>query len=74
MSAEVEDSPLLETVTKKRLVKTKQAGKDSVCCSELYVVEISDGAVITCSYESCGEVVNKTIQQSKTPSIVIPYT
>jgi hypothetical protein len=31
MSSDAEESPLLETVTGKRLVKTLQAGKDLVC-------------------------------------------
>jgi hypothetical protein len=33
-------------------------------------VVISDGAVITCSSESCGKVVNKSNIQPKSPSIV----
>jgi hypothetical protein len=32
---EAEEFPLLEAVTKERLVKTQQAGKVSWCCSEL---------------------------------------
>jgi hypothetical protein len=31
MSAEAEESPLLESVTGKRLMKTLHAGKDFVC-------------------------------------------
>jgi hypothetical protein len=31
LSAEGEESPLLETVTRERLVKTQQAGKDLAC-------------------------------------------
>jgi hypothetical protein len=48
LSVETEESPLLEAVTRKWLVKTQQAGKDLACA-----VEISDGAVITCSSELC---------------------
>jgi hypothetical protein len=44
MNEEAEDSPLLEAVTRERLVKTEQAGKDLACA-----VVISDGAVITCT-------------------------
>jgi hypothetical protein len=49
LSVEAEESPLLEAVTKERLVKTQQTGNDLVCA----VVEISGGAVITCRFESC---------------------
>jgi hypothetical protein len=38
-----------------------------VCCSDLLSVEISDGAVINCSDESCVKVVNKYNLQSQTP-------
>jgi hypothetical protein len=31
LSAEVEESPLLEVVTRKHLVKTQQTGKDLAC-------------------------------------------
>jgi hypothetical protein len=31
MSAEAEESPLLEALTRERLVKTQQAGKDLEC-------------------------------------------
>jgi hypothetical protein len=31
LSMEAEESPLLEAVTRKRLVKTQQAGKDLMC-------------------------------------------
>jgi hypothetical protein len=38
----------------------------------MYSVEISNGALIKCSHESCGKVVNKCNLQSKTPSISTP--
>jgi hypothetical protein len=44
--------PLLEAVARERLVKIQQAGKDLVV-----TVVISCGAVITCSSESCVQVV-----------------
>jgi hypothetical protein len=43
LSAEAEESPLLEAVTKERLVKKQQAGKS---CGDLSIVEISGGIVI----------------------------
>jgi hypothetical protein len=49
VSVEAEEPPLLETVIRKRLVKTLQAGKDLVFAA----VEISGGAVIACNSESC---------------------
>jgi hypothetical protein len=58
VSAEAEKSPLLETVTRERLVN------DCVC----YSVEISDGAIIECSHELCVEVDNKSNLHYKTPS------
>jgi hypothetical protein len=42
----------------------------SRCCGELWIVQISDGAVITCSSESRGISAINPIIQSKTPSIV----
>jgi hypothetical protein len=42
----------------------------SLCSSDLLSVEISDGAVIKCNYESCVNVVNKPNIQSETPSRV----
>jgi hypothetical protein len=36
-----------------------------VCSSDLQSVEISNGAVINCKYESCAKVVNKSNIQSK---------
>jgi hypothetical protein len=53
LSAEAEESQLLETVTNERLVKTQQVGKFSVCCGDLCIVEISGGAVIASSSRSC---------------------
>jgi hypothetical protein len=44
--------------------------KLSGCCVDLWISEISGGAVIACSSESCVQVVNKSNIQSKTPSIV----
>jgi hypothetical protein len=49
-----EKYPLLETAVRERLVKIQQAGKSlSRCCDDLWIVEISGGAVITCSTEWC---------------------
>jgi hypothetical protein len=46
---EAEESPLLEAVAKERLMKTQQAGKRlSGCCGDLWIVALSDSAVITC--------------------------
>jgi hypothetical protein len=51
MSAETEESPLLEVVAREWLVKTELTRKGSVG-----VVEISGGTVITCSSELCVQV------------------
>jgi hypothetical protein len=37
------------------------------CCGDLWIVEISGGAVIACSFQLCVQVVNKSNLQSKTP-------
>jgi hypothetical protein len=50
---EAEESPLLEAVARECLVKTQQAGKGLACVGDLWIVEISGGAVITCTYELC---------------------
>jgi hypothetical protein len=63
-SAEAEESPVLEAVTRERPVKTQHAGK-----SLAGAVEISGGAVMVCSSEWC-VVVNKPNTQSKIPSRV----
>jgi hypothetical protein len=65
VSTEAEEYLLLEAVARKRLVKTQQAGKLGVCCGDLWSVEISDYAVITCTYELCVYMANKSIHQSK---------
>jgi hypothetical protein len=65
VSTEAEESPLLEAVTRERPVETQQTKKLSVCCSGLQGVEISDGAIIKCSHESCVKVVNKPNYQPK---------
>jgi hypothetical protein len=65
VSAEAEESPLLDAVTRKRLVKTLQAAQDLVFAADLQSVGISDGSVITCSSESCGKVFNKSTHQTK---------
>jgi hypothetical protein len=50
----VEESLLLEAITRERLVKTQQAGKKlSRCCGDLKIVKISGGVVIACSSEPC---------------------
>jgi hypothetical protein len=48
---EAEEFTLLEAVSKERLVKIQQAGKD--LAGDLWIMEISSGAVIACSSESC---------------------
>jgi hypothetical protein len=55
LSAEAEESPLLEAVTRERLVKTQTAvwKRLSGCCGDLWTVKISRGAVIDCSSELC---------------------
>jgi hypothetical protein len=55
-----EESPLLEAVARERLVKIQQTGKGLAGA-----MEISGGAVITCSYESCVKVINKSSYQSE---------
>jgi hypothetical protein len=51
---EAEESPLLEVVARERLKKTQQASKRFSCCySDLWFVEINDGAVIAYSSKSC---------------------
>jgi hypothetical protein len=51
---EDEESPLLEVIARQRLMKTQQDGKRlSVCCGDLWIVEIGGGAVIACSTKSC---------------------
>jgi hypothetical protein len=45
---EAEESPLLEAVVSERFLKTLQAGED-LACSDLWIVQISDSAVITYS-------------------------
>jgi hypothetical protein len=44
--------------------------KLSVCCGDLWSLEISDGTVMACSSELCVSVVSKSIIESKTLSIV----
>jgi hypothetical protein len=51
---EAEEYPLLEAIAREWLVKTQQAGKSSACAVVICeLVEISGGAVITCTYISC---------------------
>jgi hypothetical protein len=64
----VEESSLLSSVTGKRLLKSTLK-TFNVCCSDLQIVEISDGAV-TISHGSCVVVVNKSNLQSKPLSTV----
>jgi hypothetical protein len=49
LSPEIEEQPLLEAVTRQLIVETLWAGKDLACYLEN--VEISDDAIIKCSYE-----------------------
>jgi hypothetical protein len=51
---EVEESSLLESVTRERIVKTQHSGKRlSECSGNISIAEISDNAVIACSSELC---------------------
>jgi hypothetical protein len=50
LGSEVEEFPLLETVTRKGL-KTLQAGKN--LAGVVVIVKCGDGAVITCSSDLC---------------------
>jgi hypothetical protein len=50
VGTEAEESPLLRTSAKQRLVKTLQAGEE-LACSDLKSVEISDGVIFICSYD-----------------------
>jgi hypothetical protein len=63
VSVETEESPLLEAVTRERLVQTHQAGKGLAGA----VMIVKFGTVIICTYESCGKVVNKSNLESKVP-------
>jgi heme oxygenase len=49
VSTEAEESPLLRSVTRKRLVRQRRL---KACSSDLYIVEISDNVIVTCSHES----------------------
>lgn len=42
----------------------------SVCCSDMQIVEISDGPIIKFSYDLCGKVISKANIKYKTPSRV----
>jgi hypothetical protein len=69
MSAEGEEYPLLEAVTRKRLVETvKDRELQSVCSSDFVKSGNCDNVAVICSYDM--KVVNKSDTQSKTPSIV----
>jgi hypothetical protein len=46
----------------------------SVCCTDLYIVKVSDDAIIECNHESYGKVINKSNLQSKNSSTVHAYT
>jgi hypothetical protein len=65
VNGEAEEPPLLEAVTRERLAKIQRPEKLSVCCSDLWNVEISDSAIIKCSHKSCVNVVNKSDLKSK---------
>jgi hypothetical protein len=64
---------LLGAVGREWLLKAREVGKRlSRFCSDLRIVEISSGVVITCSSKWCIQVVNKyNIRIISTPSIVI---
>jgi hypothetical protein len=65
LSAEVEEALPLEIVTRKRLLWTLEAGEDLVLPAVFLKCVDYDGAVITCSSESCVKVVNKSIHPSQ---------
>jgi hypothetical protein len=52
-------------------VKTAGWKRLSRCCCDLYSVEISNSAVITCSSQSYVQVVNKSNSPIHTPSTVV---
>jgi hypothetical protein len=62
---EVEESPLLEAVTRERQVKAKRLKRLTVCCCDLQSVEICVGTIIKCSHQSCAKVVNNSDLQPK---------
>jgi hypothetical protein len=65
ISTEAEESPLLETAARERLMKRQQATKRlSGCCGDLLSVENSNSTVTTCSFKWCAQVANKSIYQS----------
>jgi hypothetical protein len=45
---EAEESPLLESVARERMMKTEGWKRLSGCCGNLWIVKINGGAVITC--------------------------
>jgi hypothetical protein len=51
LSAEAKESPLLEAVTRERLVKTSRLKRYSMWWSNLWRVEISGSVIVTCSYD-----------------------
>jgi hypothetical protein len=53
LSTKAQESALLEIVTRERLVKTAGWKMLSGFRGDLQSVEISDGAVVTCTYEFC---------------------
>jgi hypothetical protein len=62
---EAEESPLLTSVIRKRLLKTMRAGEDllfAVAICKLWRLAVA--LLINCSSESCVQVVNKSVHQS----------
>jgi ParB-like chromosome segregation protein Spo0J len=53
LRAEAEEFPLLETVIRERLLTTAGWRRLCECCGDLWIVEVSGGAVIKCNYELC---------------------
>jgi hypothetical protein len=72
LSAEVEESQLLEAVTRERPLNTAGLKRLNGYCGDLWIV-ISYGAVINCNYELCAEMINKSNIQSKTPKRVTSW-
>jgi hypothetical protein len=59
---EAEGSSLLRAVARERLLKTQQNGQSlGGWYDDLWILEISGGAVITCTSKRCIQVVSKSI-------------
>jgi hypothetical protein len=65
VSAKAEESPLLDAVTRKRLLKTLQAGDNLVFGAVICKAWRLTATVIICGFISFLTVVNKSIHQQK---------